>query len=186
MCKSCCEEKKYYAHGMCRRCYQKQYYSDKSNRIKINAGVRECRYKRGGKSMSENKSCPSFLGVHIAENVLSKVFKDVKKMPPCNPGYDFICKSGKKIDVKSSCIYHRVNRSDSWAFSINKNKCADYFLCLAFDNRDDLNPLHIWLIPSWKVSMYMGTGISESTLFKWNEYKLDIGKVLACCDSLKA
>ena len=102
------------------------------------------RYKRGmNKSTIDNKECANYLGIHIAERLLSKIFENVTRMPYGNPSYDFICKKGYKIDVKSSCI--RKNRNN-WSFGIDKNQIADYFLLLAFDNRKDLNPLHIWLI----------------------------------------
>ncbi len=99
------------------------------------------------KPYTDNKKCSSYLGVGIAERVLSHVFKNVELMPMSNPGYDFICNHGKKIDVKSSCRYFHIGRSDSWMFTINKNTSADYFLCIAFDDREHLNPEHVWLIP---------------------------------------
>ena len=135
--------------------------------------------------MSENRNCASFLGVYVAERVLSHVFKHVEKMPNGNPGYDFICGGGHKIDVKSACRHVRKNWADMWVFHIEKNQIAEYFLCLAFDNRDDLNPEHIWLIPSNKINDHVSIGISETTLAKWDEYKLDIEKVSACCNALR-
>lgn len=93
-------------------------------------------------SMSENKDCTLYLGVHIAERVLSHIFEDVVRMPNGTPGFDFICKKGFKIDVKSSCL----SKKGYWQFNIKYNKIADYFLLLAFDNREYLNPEHIWLI----------------------------------------
>lgn len=95
--------------------------------------------------MSKNENCTLYLGTHISENVLSKVFEEVKRMPNGNRGYDFICKNGCKIDVKSSSIDKTQNR---WIFIINKNKIADYFLLIGYDNRENLNPMHIWLIKS--------------------------------------
>jgi len=104
------------------------------------------------KSMYKNKASSAYLGIVIAERVLSKVFKDVKRMPINNPGYDFVCRYGHKIDVKSSCLrYINCSCNKNWMFSIRKNKIADYFLLLAFDNRKDLNPKHIWLIKGSEV-----------------------------------
>lgn len=130
---------------------------------------------------TENKSCSLYLGVHVAEHVLSHVFKDVAVMPLGNPGYDFICNGGKKIDVKCACIGFKGN----WQFKINRNTSADYFLCLAFDNRKDLTPLYAWLLPADKYNHLMGTAICPSTLCKWNNYKLDLTKVGECCDQIK-
>lgn len=95
-------------------------------------------------SMKINKKCPLFLGCHVAERVLSHVFKDVERMPHNNKGFDFICNKGFKIDSKASCLH----KDNTYIFHINHNKIADYFLCIAFDNRDNLNPQYIWLIKS--------------------------------------
>lgn len=142
---------------------------------------KEQHYKNGRKPMSENKECASYLGCHVAEHVLSKIFKDVEVMPPNHSGYDFICNKGKKIDVKSACI----NKSGGWIFSINNNKVADDFLCLAFDNREELNPLHIWLLPSRLVNHIKNTSICESTISKWDEFRLDIDAVVDKCNEMK-
>lgn len=65
------------------------------------------------------------------------------------------------------------------------NKTADFFMCLAFDNRIDLNPLHIWLLPSYKVKHLKGTGISITTIDKWDKYRLSTDKIISCCDILR-
>lgn len=170
--------------GLCHKCYRKKY--DKLHRTRINKQHREQSYTTTSRrQMSENKKCTLFLGVHVAEQVLSKVFKDIQEMPPCNPGYDFTCNQNKKIDVKSSCA--RINKLGrrTWGFKINHNTIADYFLCITFDNRNDLNPLHIWLIPGNVLNHSSGITISESRIGKWDKYKLDINKVTACCNTLK-
>ncbi len=99
------------------------------------------------KPIDEDKNSSQYLGIVVAERVLSKVFKDVKRTPMTNEGYDFICRRGYKIDVKSSCL----NESNFWHFAIKRNKIADYFLFLAFDNREDLNPKRIWLIKGTEI-----------------------------------
>lgn len=152
-----------------------------SNRKIYNEIRRKSYYRHGAKPMSENKDCSAYLGCHIAERVLSKVFKDVEVMPRNNPGYDFICNKGKKIDVKSAC----VSKYGKWVFHIRHNIIADYFLCLAFDNRDNLTPLHMWLIPGHIVNNLTGTTISKSTVNRWNEYRLDVDKVVKCCDKMR-
>ena len=131
--------------------------------------------------MDENKQCATFLGVHVAERVLSHVFKNVERMPIHYPGYDFICNRGKKIDVKSSCL-HKAN---NWGFNIAYNTIVDYFLCIAFDNREDLNPLHVWLLPGIMVNKQSTVGICPNRIQKWSEYELDISKVSTCCNVLK-
>ena len=198
ICKECGEDAKHHAFGLCSRCYKakywnihkeelkqknKQYYESNQDKCR----ERDCRYRRahGGKPASENKQCAAFLGVHVAEQVLSKVFKDVERMPANHAGHDFICNKGKKIDVKSSCTHTPDNHTDRWVFTIRKNKISDYFLCLAFDNREDLNPLHIWLIPGIILNHLGSASISESTLSRWDKYKLDINKVISCCNTMK-
>lgn len=118
--------------------------------------------------MFKNKDCGLYLG-NIAEQLLSKVFKGVKIMPHGNPGYDFICAAGYKIDVKSACrSYHkRESYADNWIFSIEKNEIADYFFCLAFDNRASLTPEHVWLLPKNVVNHLVCASISETTLDRW-------------------
>ena len=135
----------------------------------------------------ENKDCSNYLGRHIAERILSKYFEDVKHMPYHNHGYDFICKKGYKIDVKSSCLHHPKNSNVRWYFDINRNKVADYFLCLGFDSREDLNPMRLWLIPGNKVNEKIGLIItnSERSLNTWKEYEKPIDKVEVCCEHLK-
>lgn len=130
-----------------------------------------------------NKNCPLYLGCFVAERMLSKVFKDVQVMPHGNHGYDFVCSRDYKVDVKSSC---RIGEYDAWLFAINKNQIADYFLCIAFDNRKDLSPLHLWLIPGHVLNHLSNASIAESTLYKWQQYKYPIDKVILCCDNIKS
>ena len=154
-CKVCGEYKKHYAKGMCKECYRKKPTNTKSS---------------------------VYLGCTIAEKVLSKVFNDVEIMEPNNPGYDFICNKGKKIDVKSSCMRKNPN---GWGFNIKRNTIADFFLCIAFDNRESLTPLYLWLIPSNEVKGQKRLSISQSTIHRLDEFKLDISKALQCCDQMK-
>lgn len=149
-----------------------------------NKASRDSRYRRGVSApFQENKKCPAFLGVHVAERVLASVFDNVVRMDFNNTGYDFICGKGYKIDVKSST--RTTNQPNTWVFGINRNKVADYFLILAFDNRDDLNPLHVWLIPSGVLNHLTCTSISDSTLKKWSGWEKPIGKVIACCSKIR-
>lgn len=139
------------------------------------------RRKAGVQSMHENRECSSFLGIHVAERVLYNVFKDVERMPINNSGYDFICRRNMKIDVKSGCI----NKYGGWSFHIDRNDIADYFLCIAFDNRNDLTPMHLWLIPSEVVNNKRCASVCPSTVEKWGDYQLDISKTRICCEGMK-
>lgn len=149
--------------------------------------VTEWRYRTGRVTpMSKNKECASYLGVHIAEKVLSKTFKDVKLMAPNHPGYDFICNNGYKIDVKSSTRHFGSHSSDAWRFYFRHNTTPDYFLLIAFDNREDLNPEHLWLIPESVINGRSALSIFESNLEKMKQYEKPIDDVTICCDKLKS
>lgn len=56
-----------------------EYYRNHRHRMGIN------------KPMSENINCSSFLGIHIAERVLSKIFENVTRMSYGNSGYISNC-----------------------------------------------------------------------------------------------
>lgn len=100
--------------------------------------------------MSDNEDCPSYLGVHIGENYAEKIlivhFGGIEKRMPYNhPYYEFMVKGEYSIQVKTrTLIYHEG--WEGWYFMIGHNNIADYFLLLAFDNRENKNLLHIWLI----------------------------------------
>lgn len=170
---------------ICKKCNSEQARLwRQSNPEKVRATSTKQNRKQGKRPFDENHECAQYLGVHVAERVLSLVFKDVERMSITNHGYDFICNHGKKIDVKSSCRL-KDHKSWRWRFDIRHNTIADYFLCIAFDNRDDLNPLHTWLIPGHVVSSFGGAGISPNTIHKWDAYRLDVSKISACCDMLR-
>lgn len=140
--------------------------------------------------MKTNKKCTQFLGIHVAERVLSHVFKDVHRMPYGNPGYDFTCNKGFKIDSKASCL---CNDDNTYAFIINCNKITDYFLLIGFDNREDLNPQHVWLIKSdeiirkRKLNEFQSLKISNTRFglsqFLKHEHKLK--EIINCCNVIK-
>ena len=131
---------------------------------------------------STNPKCSVYLGVYVAERILADVFNNVERMPNGNTGFDFICGKGYKIDVKSACLGEKSNH---WQFQIRQNTIADYFLLLAFDNRNDLNPVHLWLIPGHVLNHQKGTSIAVSTLDRWSEYELTdkLDKVIKCCNT---
>jgi len=134
-----------------------------------------------------NPNCGNYLGIHIAERVLGYVFKNVKRMPANNPGYDVICNYGKLIDIKSACLGKYKPYQNAWIFNIAYNITPDYFLCIAFDNRKDLNPKHIWLIPGHIINQHKTATISRSTVAKWSQYELvdKLNDSIVCCDVMK-
>lgn len=210
-CKTCGELKPLCGHGLCQKCYDKQYRKDhreikriyykqysKSHREEKRIYYRQY-YKNHRENIKQhydslptsggsktNKACASYLGCTVSEQVLSHIFKNVKKMPYGNPGYDFICGKEFKIDVKSTCRRKHEGWSDQWGFGIRYNTTADYFLCIAFDNRKDLNPEHIWLIPGSYINNKSNAVISESTIDKWSKYELDrLNDIIICCNIMK-
>jgi hypothetical protein len=166
---------KYYKsghRGICKRCY---------------ANYASLRLHTSGKVLPYNvtKEGSSYLGIHIAERLLSKVFNNVERMPMCNRGYDFICGKGKRIDSKCSTEKHEHGHCTRWRFDIEKNTTADYFACIAFDNRVDINPLYFWLIPGHKINHLRCFTISISTIDKWDIYRQPIDRMLKCCTSMR-
>ena len=202
ICKKCKKKKPLFAKKMCQVCYQKQYTHKmiicsacgKKKEHVANGMCDSCNSKVNRGSMTNdgtkipNKECSTYLGVDISELILSKVFKNVKKMSYGHKGFDFKCSKGMKIDVKSAVLRFNktlINYKGSWSFAIRRNKIPDYFLCIAYDNRIDLIPQHLWLIPSEKINHLTGTSIAKNKIDKWKEYELPINKVLSCCNELK-
>ena len=165
--------RKYHNH-ICNMCYN-EYQNERNHK--------NGRYIK----FDENLDCSLYFGVHVAERVLSHIFKDVERMPAHNSGYDFICNHGKMIDVKSACLQHGETKSSHWMFTIRKNHITDFFMCLAFNDRQNLEPQHVWMIPGGDVNDKTGIGISPTTLNKWAQYELTdkLDKVVACCDMMK-
>ncbi len=181
-CKECVKEynkKKYLLNQ--KKALESQKKNYWLNRNKVLKLQRNKYYARGGQPMATNKDCSHYLGVHIAEGLVAKYFKNPVRMPMHNKGYDFICSNGYKIDVKSSV----VTKSNQWLFSIKKNKIADYFLCLGFDNRRDLNLLHVWLFPGLIVNNKTGISSITSKISKWSQYEKPIEDIKNCCETLK-
>lgn len=132
------------------------------------------------KSIPENKNCASYLG-NIAEELLSRTFKNVKRMPNNNPGFDIICDQDFKIDVKSAATGYQ----GFWQFGVGRNEIADYFLCVAFESREKLIPTHIWLIPGKDINHLGGITINKKKLIRWAKYEQPINKAILCCDEMK-
>ncbi|MDD3906430.1 MAG: hypothetical protein PHS46_07930 [Candidatus Omnitrophica bacterium] len=139
--------------------------------------------------LSEAKEHPGYLGVVVAERLLTGVFQNVERMPMGNPGFDFYCGKRYKIDVKASCLSFRQcpRSSPKWEFSTKKNQIADYFACIAFDNRQELNPVHFWIIPASEVANKTTISVSnvESSLSKVRKYERPIDNILSTCNQLK-
>jgi len=141
---------------------QKQGYKSHPDKIAIQNGlsgnteyVRNKRHEQGiNKPMNENPECSAYLGCYIGEPILEYIYNIIERKQYGNIGYDYLCNKNYKIDVKAVCLDTTKNR---WEYHIYKNKVADYFLLLAFDNRHDLNLLHVWLFKgTTKIKNQMG------------------------------
>ncbi len=125
-------------------CNTEKEYLDKRSR---EAGFRDWsdRVKTYGDHIPrEDPDCPLWLG-YISEKYVMKTFEDPTIMPTNNPGFDWICSNGKKIDHKGACILYIKGKLPIWIFKIRHNKMADYFILSAWDNRESLTPLHVWI-----------------------------------------
>jgi hypothetical protein len=138
--------------------------------------------------LGQNKESGNYLGVHVSERLLAGVFDHVERMPYGNPGYDFVCGKGKKIDVKSACRYKPKQGPDRWGFHVKCNPKCDAFLLIAFNNRQDITPEHVWLIPAKLINHLTGFCISDSkkSLSQWTIYEKELDKVNECCNRMKA
>ena len=181
-----------------RREYKKEYHRTHREQEKEyaenhkdtrNSKRRALRHTRGiNRPMSEATDCSNYLGVHVAERVLSNFFDNITRMPTNHPGYDFVCGKGFKIDVKSACTHYASRwKVPRWSFHPYRNKTADYFLCLAFYSREFLEPQHVWLIPGNVINHLSGFAIpdSEYGIEKWEKYEQPLDSVIRCCDKLK-
>ena len=79
------------------------------------------------------------------------------------------------------------NRSINYMFTIRKNKDTDQFLLLAFNNREELKPTHVWLVPGELINMHKTIGISETpkSLAKWSKYERPLDKMIGCCNEMR-
>ncbi len=108
------------------------------------------------------------------------MFQIFKKMPHGNPGFDYICGKGYRLQVKARCL------SDNyWNFTIFHNNTAD----------KNMNLLHLWLIHKddiirgysfWKREGFTITNTPEK-LEELKEYEIIDGldTAIECCNTLK-
>lgn len=117
------------------KCAQNIGYKD------FNEWQREWRYKTGRQTPAEDSpECSLYFGIYIAENYIIRTFDNPIKMPPGNPGFDWICNKGLKIESKARCL--RLDRNQ-FTFTIDWNNIADWFIFSGWNNRESLKPLFI-------------------------------------------
>lgn len=106
--------------------------------------IKEWKYETGRSLPKEfNENCSAYFG-DFTESIMIQTFEDAVRMPYGNPGFDWTCKNGDKIDNKGVCLVYIQGRPPGWIFGIRWNNIADWFILSAWDSRDSLNPLHVW------------------------------------------
>ena len=119
------------------KCAQNDGFEDRNEKI------RYWKHKAGICLPKEfNEDCSVHFG-DFTENLMIQTFEDPIKMPYGNPGFDWKCKNGDKIDNKGICLMCR-GYSPYFAFPIRCNNIADVFILSCWDDRNSLNPLHIF------------------------------------------
>lgn len=137
---------------ICDECKRK--YKNNNNRIRL--------YEQQiQQPMTDNHLCSAYLGCYRAENFVFSYYNISDIMPYGFHGYDCICNNKYKLEIKSSTVYHRTPNGYNWQFAIRKNKIADYFILVAYDDNDSLSkPSHMWEIPANLVNMKTCLSIS--------------------------
>lgn len=159
-----------------------------------NEFLRVCHWNNGDNiPMSENEDCAQYLGIYISERLLSKIYDNVIRMPYGNPGFDFICNKGFRIQVKTRCL---SDGNRKWQFPIKYNDNTDYFMLVAVDNRIALNMMHLWLIKKDDIirgeEFYKRDTISITNkpiyLLEFQVYEQidNLEKLKECCEELKS
>lgn len=119
-----------------------------------------------------NTKCSNYLGCVMNEYILQHVFNNVVVMPRNNPGYDFICGKGYKVDAKAA----RIQKHNQFVFNIRYNTIPDYFLCIGYvGNR----PIDGWLIPQ-KTIKHLKTVAIYPTTRVYDKYNINICKIFEC------
>ena len=163
---------------------KKYYWEHRDKELKTMEAYRRA---NGMKPASENPDCSLYLGTHITENAVKPVLPKAQHMPHGHPKYDYLCSQGYKIDVKSaSTSVHKVKNTVQWKFKIDKNKVADYFLCVAYDNRENLNIIKMWMIPGIAINHLGQLSISPGSFDKWKQYELDPNESNQCVEEITA
>ena len=127
----------------------KKKYEDNKDHILFDIQIR--RWKNEVCSPQwENENCATYLGVEIGERIVGRFVIPIlvgnieKEMPYGNPGYDFVTVDRVRIDVKAGCLKY----NEKLCYTIHYNNIANKFLLIGFDNRTNLNVIHMWLFSS--------------------------------------
>lgn len=175
--------------GLRSECKKVEQQYKRNNRALHAIQERERTHRVGSsRPISEAKDSASYFGVFIGERILSNLFKNVIRMPYANRGFDFISEGGIRIDAKCSSLRYPKIGNPRWSFGINANKLTDYFLCMAFDSREKLQPMHIWLIPANKLNKKTSISIANSaeSLATYAMFEQPLGETIPYCNQIRA
>ena len=72
-------------------------------------------------------------------------------------------------------------------FAIRHNTEADYFLFLLFDDRENLTPMHVMLVPGVTVNHRAAVSIvnTHKGLAKWGQCERPLERVVCCCEQIR-
>lgn len=175
------------------KCAQKVGFKDRAGRYRDHQ--REWRHETGRQFPKEdNPDCSAYFG-DFTESLMIQTFECTIRMPYGNPGYDWTCKRGDKIDNKGRCLSYRPGQSPRCKFYIGYNNIADWFILSAWDSRDNLNPLHVWAFHNddivrgrkfWRRDTFTITNTPEC-LKEFEKYEVTdrLYKLKELCDKLK-
>jgi hypothetical protein len=176
-------------HGMVEHAWHKRpKLAARGHFVCMECSRESVRRSMGCHPMSENRSCAGWLGIHVAERALSKFFAHITRTPSGSSGGDFRCDKGFLIDVKCACLHFRVGQCAHWTVFPGHNTEADFFLFLLFDNRKDLTPMHVMLVPGCVVNNQSSVSITNNikSLAKWVQYEKPLDKVVCCCEKMRS
>lgn len=105
------------------------------------------------------------LGIDITNQIFQDLYPRAQFISDAHR-YDFIL-NDVKVDVKGA-----IFSKGHWAYAIQRNKIADVFFLMAFD--EDYNLLKMWCIPASDISHLTGIAISKGTFRRWEEYDVRV------------
>lgn len=194
-----------------------EYIRKERNEYKKN-WKRQHRWEKGiCEPMEFNDSCSSYFGVSFGEELFRRflltIFDQVKKTGYIDKGIDFICKNPRHefIDKYAQFKLERDEEytlqlkvrnpqrvllgNDNLHFPINYNNNPDYFILAGFDNRESMNPIHIWLIHKndiirgrkfWKRISFSVVNLPQYIMeFKTYELEDELKLLSKLCNQLK-
>lgn len=136
---------------------------------------------------SDNSECPTYFGQYIEEKYVSQIFDhpvpfefpkdELGRITDNHKPYDYLCKKGLKIKMVSSVCHTSPSKVSKvtgdmlpyFEYAIRKNSVPDYYILSAWDNRESLDPLFVWIIKSNEIFI-----TTQSRKLFWDRENLSI------------